>query len=231
MPIRDITGINDGSDLFPDGTDSSNQNINSLNTISSDSGTDTQDIINQLVNEHSQGYIGLLSDFYFDGAGTSTELLIADVDVWQDVVMTVHPNGVSDQRVEDMKEAQAVGYSGDGSLGSPIRFLLEGLVEASFATLRTSLDFTPDEDGGRLDSRLFVERHIGAGPDFSIAAAGLAMESGADEAYPHLINVEFFVGDTIDTNGPNDAGKVRFQIKSDVTGTVTMKEMALFINR
>lgn len=231
MPIRDITGINDGSDLFPDGTNSSNQNINSLNTISSDSGEDTQDIINQLVNEHSQGYIGLLSDFYFDGAGTSTEIVIEDVNVWQDVIMTIHPQGTSDQRVEDMKEAQAIGYEGDGSLGNPINFLLEGLVEASFATLRTSLDFTPDEDGGRLDSRLFVERHIGAGPDFSIAAAGLAMESGADEAYPHLINVEFFVGDTIDTNGPNDAGKVRFQIKSDVTGTVTMKEMALFINR
>ena len=190
-----------------------------------------QDAINELVNEHSQGYIGVLSDFYFDGAGTDTEIVIEQVDVWQDVIMTVHPQGVSDQRVEDMKSAQTVGYEGDGSLGSPINFLLEGLVEASFATLRTSLDFTPDEDGGRLDSRLYIERHSGAGADFTIAAAGLAMESGADEAYPHLINVEFFVGDTIDTNGVGDAGKVRFQIKADVTGTVTMKEMALFINR
>ena len=231
MPIRDITGINDGSDLFPDGTNSSNQNINSLNTVSTDSGEDTQDIINQLVNEHSQGYIGLLSDFYFDGAGTSTEILIDDVNEWQEVIMTIHPNGISDQRVEDMKEAKAVGYEGDGSLGSPLNLLLEGLVEASFCTLRTSLDFTPDEDGGRLDSRLFVERHSGAGDDFAINAAGLAMESGADEEYPHLVSVDFFVGDTIDTNGPNDAGKVRFQIKSDVAGTVTMKEMALFINR
>ena len=183
--------------------------------------------------EHSQGYIGLLSDFYFDGAGTDTELVIEQVDVWQDVIMTIHPQGVSDQRVEDMKNAQSVGYEGDGSLGNPINFLLEGLVEASFATLRTSLDFTPDEDGGRLDSRLFLERHSGATPseDFPINAAGLAMESGADEEYPHLVSVQFFVGDTINTNGVGDAGKIRFQIKSDVTGTVTMKEMALFINR
>ena len=57
------------------------------------------------------------------------------------------------------------------------------------------------------------------------------MESGADEIYPHLISTEFFIGDTIDTNGVGDAGKVRFQIKSDVTGTVSMNEMALFINR
>ena len=233
MAQREIIGVSDPTQLpFDDIERISIINNNSgSNTIESGSGDGRQDIINELVNEHSQGYIGLLSDFYFGGAGTSTELLIADVDVWQDVVMTIHPLGTSDQRVEDMKEAQASGYEGDGSVGNPINLLLEGLVEASFCTLRTSLDFTPDEDGGRLDSRLFVERHIGAGDDFTINAAGLAMESGADEAYPHLVSVDFFVGDTIDTNGPNDAGKIRFQIKSDVTGTVTMKEMALFINR
>jgi hypothetical protein len=130
-----------------------------------------------------------------------------------------------------MKDAQTVGYSGDGTVGDPIIFLLEGLEEPSFCTLRTSLSFTPDEDGGRLDSRLFLERHNGAGADFSINAAGLAMESGADEVYPHLINTEFFIGDTIDTNGPGDAGKVRFQVKVDVPGVITMNEMALFINK
>ena len=179
----------------------------------------------------NQGYIGILSPFYFDGAATSTEIVIEEVDVWQDVIMEIHANGVSDERVTAMKQAQAVGYEGDGTLNNPIVFLLEGLVESSFCTLRTSLSFIPDEDGGRLDSRLFIERHIGAGDDFSINAAGLSMESGADEIYPHLISTEFFIGDTIDTNGVGDAGKVRFQIKSDVTGTVSMNEMALFINR
>tara|TARA_R110002073_G_scaffold57521_3_gene146057 strand:- start:785 stop:1507 length:723 start_codon:yes stop_codon:yes gene_type:complete len=179
----------------------------------------------------NQGYIGILSPFYFDGAATSTEIVIEEVDVWQDVIMEIHANGVSDERVTAMKQAQTVGYEGDGTLNNPIVFLLEGLVESSFCTLRTSLSFTPDEDGGRLDSRLFIERHIGAGDDFSINAAGLSMESGADEIYPHLISTEFFIGDTIDTNGVGDAGKVRFQIKSDVTGTVSMNEMALFINR
>ena len=233
MAQRVINSVSDDTQL-PFGDDESihiSNNVNTSNTFGSNSGDGTQDLINEKVNEHSQGYIGLLSDFYFGGSGTSTEIVIEEVDVYQDVVMTIHPLGTSDQRVEDMKEAQALGYEGDGSLGNPINLLLEGLVEASFCTLRTSLDFTPDEDGGRLDSRLFVERHIGAGDDFTIDAAGLAMESGADEAYPHLVSVDFFVGDSIDTNGPNDAGKVRFQIKSDVTGTVTMKEMALFINR
>ena len=39
----------------------------------------------------------------------------------------------------------------------------------------------------------------------------------------------FFIGDTIDTNGAGDAGKVRFQVKTDVAGTITMNELALFI--
>tara|TARA_R110002072_G_scaffold2859_1_gene22306 strand:+ start:1808 stop:2509 length:702 start_codon:yes stop_codon:yes gene_type:complete len=186
-----------------------------------------------------QGYIGLLSGVYFgDANGTPDELVIADVDVWQDVIMTIqapvggqHAGGISDQRVTVMQDANAVGYEGTGADSDPIKFLLEGLVENSSATLRTSLTFVPDEDGGRLDSRLFLERHSAATPseDFAINAAGLAMESGADESYPHLVNVQFFIGDTINTNGVGDAGKIRFQIKSDVTGTIYMNEMALFI--
>ena len=143
----------------------------------------------------------------------------------------VHAGGISDERVLDMKNAQAVAYEGTGVVGSPIKFLLEGLVQQSSATLRTSLTFVPDEDGGRLDTRVFLERHSAASPseDFPINGTGLAMESGADEEYPHLVNVQFFIGDTINTNGVGDAGKIRFQIKSDVTGTIYMNEMALFI--
>ena len=194
--------------------------------------TGSLDLVEEIIKTNIQGYIGLLSGVYFgDASGTAKELAIEEVDVWQDVVMTIHPNGTSDQRVRDMKDAQAQGYEGDGSEGNPIVFLLEGLVEQSTATLRAALAFEPDEDGGRLDSRLYVERHSGATPsdDFVLEAAGLAMESGADETYPHYVNIEFFIGDTIDTNGVGDAGKIKFQIKSDVAGTVYMNEMALFI--
>ena len=270
--IRTVTGTNDGGDLFPDNTVSSNNQSNSVreskasssdvrpdevttdqlsslmpnvgevvfDTTTSENkyynGTEwvalsSSDAINEATNQFSQGYIGILSPFYFGGDATASEIVIEEVDTWMDVIMTIHPSGVSDQRVEDMKSAQAQGYEGTGALNDPIVFLLEGLVEKSFATLRSSLSFVPDEDGGRLDSRLFLERHTGAGADFSINAAGLAMESGADESYPHLISTQFFVGDTIDTNGVGDAGKVRFQIKSDVTGTVSMNEMALFIQK
>lgn len=180
-----------------------------------------------------QGYLGLLSAVYFDGAATSSEILITDVDTWIDVVIDIHPSGTSDERPTSMKSALSSGYSGSGSAGDPIKFLLDGLEVSSSCNIRTSLTFTPDEDGGRLDSRVYLERHSEAVPsaDFPINAAGLAMESGADEPYPHLVNVQFFVGDTINTNGVGDAGKIRFQVKSDVPGTIEMNEMALFIQK
>ena len=155
MPIRDITGVNDGSHLFPDNTESTTNNNNSATTNFTSS---------EVITDRIQGYIGLLSAVYFDGVATSNEILIEDVDVWQEVVMTIHPNGVSDKRVDAQKDATPNGFSGTGAVGDPIVFLLEGLVEESAATLRTSLTFIPDEDGGRLDSRIFLERHSGATP-------------------------------------------------------------------
>ena len=187
------------------------------------------DEVEELIKTNIQGYIGLLSAYYFGGVATESAITIDEVDVWQDVIMTIHPQGTSDQRVADMKTAQPQGYEGTGAEGDPLVFLLEGLVEQSSCNLRTSLSFIPDDDGGRLDSRAYFERHSGAGDDFTIEASGLPMEGGADETYANNVNIQFFVGDTIDTNAPGDAGKLKFQIKSDVTGTVFMNEMALFV--
>lgn len=195
--------------------------------------------LEDMVSDYSAqaGYLGLLSAVYFDGSATSVDIPVEQVGIWQDVVMTVqapvsgvHLGGVVDERVVSMTNANSVGHLGTGSVGDPIVFLLEGLQTSSSCTFKTSLTFEPDEDGGRLDSRIFFNRHSGATPsgDFSIDAAGLAMESGADEEYPHIVNVQFFIGNTIDTNGVGDAGKFRFQVKSDVAGTVSMNKMTLF---
>ena len=187
--------------------------------------------VEEEIKTNIQGYYGLLSGVYFGGVGTSVPITTEQVDTWLDIEMTIDAQGLFDNRVKDMKDAQAIGHEGDGSNGSPIVFLLEGLQSTSFANLRASLTFDPDEDDGRLDSRLLFERHSGTTPseDFSIEAAGLPMESGADEVYSNSPNIQFFIGDTIDTNGAGDAGKVRFQVKTDVAGTITMNELALFI--
>jgi hypothetical protein len=189
------------------------------------------------INSISQGYYGLLSGVYFNGSATSVDIPADQVGIWQDVVMTVqapvsgvHLGGVVDERIVSMKNANSSGHSGTGTAESPIVFLLEGLETSSSCTLRTSLVFEPDEDGGKLDSRILLQRHSGASPagDFAINASSLSMESGADEQYPHIVNVQFFIGNTINTNGAGDAGKVRFQIKSDVAGTASMNKLALF---
>ena len=193
--------------------------------------TSLSDQVTNSIKEDLQGYYAILSPYYFDGEATSTAVTVEQIDTWLDIEMTPDVNGITDFRPDSMKDAQAVGHAGTGANGSPIVFLLEGLTLSSSCNFRASLSFTPDEDGGRLDSRMYVERHSSAVPsdDFFLEASGVAMESGADETYANYVNIQFFVGDTINTNGPGDAGKIRFQIKSDVPGIISMNELALFI--
>ena len=182
--------------------------------------------------DYVQGYYGLLSNFYFTGGvATVTTITTEDVGTWLDVNLTVDPLGSFDERTTDMKAANASGHTGIGTQADPIVFLLEGLATTSSANLRAALVFDPDEDGGRLDTRLCFNRHSGTTPsdDFYIEGASLAMESGADEDYAGSPSIQFFVGDTIDTESAGDAGKVRFQVRSDVAGELSLKELALFI--
>jgi hypothetical protein len=183
-----------------------------------------------------QGHYALLSSFYFNGSATESRIEVADIGVWQDVIFSVHfsevgTGGVFDYRPNAMTTAQAAGHTGTGADGDPIVFLLEGLSLSSSCSLRAVMDFNPDEDEGRLDSRLLFSRHTGTIPtsDFPIEASSVAMESGASIDYANSPDIQFFIGDTIDTEGAGDAGKIRFQIKSDVAGTVSVKELALFI--
>jgi len=180
-----------------------------------------------------QGYIALLSPVYFGGAATVANIAVEDVNTWIDIELDVDPAGAFDYRVTSMKTAQLSGYTGTGANADPIIFLLEGLELTSSADVRVSMSYNPDEDGGRLDSRLNFFRHSGTTPsdNFHIEASSLSMESGAEEEYAYTPDIKFFVGDTIDTNAPGDAGRLCFQIKADVPGTVTLNEIAMFIQK
>lgn len=208
------------------------QNSADIATLSADVGEFENVTVNQ--REQFQGYISLLSPVYFGGSATTFNIPVEDVNTWVDVELEVDPEGTFDYRVTSMKTAQLSGYEGTGATGDPIIFDLEGLELTSSADIRVSMSFNPDDDGGRLDSRLNFFRHSGialSATNFHIEASSLAMESGADESYAYLPGIKFFIGDTIDTNGPGDAGRVCFQIKSDVPGTVTMNEIAMFIQK
>ena len=183
--------------------------------------------------EEIQGYYGLLSSFYFGGDATETVIATEDVNTFVDVVLSIDPSGLFDMRPTSMKEAQSVGHDGDGSDGSPIVFKLEGLDSGSFANFRASMAFEPEEDEGKLESRLLFNRHSNTSPsnDFPIEEVSLSMQNGADRDYVSEPMLSFFVGDTIDTNGVGDAGKCRFQVKSNVAGTLKLRALTWYINK
>ncbi len=173
-----------------------------------------------------QGYLGILTPFYFDGEATETLITDEDESNWIDLNLNIDPQGLFDYRPADMKEAQAVGYDEVTK-----QFHLEGLTINSFGSLRASMSFDPDEDRGQLEARLLFERHTGTTPssDFPIEEVVVTMDHGADVEYTAEPNISFFVGDTIDTNGPNDAGKVKFQVKSTVSGIVKLRALTLYV--
>jgi len=180
----------------------------------------------------ANGYFGLLTAYYFGGVGTDTIIDNTNVDSWVDVTFTTYDAGAAeglfDHRPESMKGAIADPY--DESTG---KFSLEGLTQTDNCGFRSGFTFNPDTDEGNIQARLLFERHSGTTPstDFDITTQALIMNSGALIDYASEPFITFFVGDTIDSNGPGDAGNCRFQIKSDVEGTLTMRELTWYINR
>ena len=229
---RDIRKIAEMSSGGGGNESRSIQNATNIAVLSADVGAFQN--VTQSQRDEFQGYIALLSPVYFGGSATTFNIPLESINTWLDVELEVDPAGTFDYRVTDMQTAQLSGYTGTGASGDPIIFLLEGLELTSSADIRVSMSFNPDDDGGRLDSRLNFFRHSSiplSATNFHIEASSLAMESGAEEDYSYLPGIKFFIGDTIDTNGPGDAGRVCFQIKSDVPGTVTMNEIAMFIQK
>ena len=74
----------------------------------------------------TQGYYGLLTNFYFVGSTATTTTIDEDqVGQWVDVEFTVDPLGTFDQRPLGMKEANTIGHTGTAQqvtrLSSPRR--------------------------------------------------------------------------------------------------------------
>tara|TARA_R110001632_G_scaffold58586_1_gene142595 strand:+ start:42 stop:662 length:621 start_codon:yes stop_codon:yes gene_type:complete len=184
--------------------------------------------------EGIQGYYALLSNFYFTG-GVATETVIdlTNVNTWVNVDIDIDTEGLFDNRPQSMKDANVIGHEGNGGSSTPVIFNLEGLDLRSFANFRASLSFRPEDDEGQLESRLLFNRHSGATPseDFSIEEVSLSMFNGAAIDYVSEPMLSFFIGDTIDTNGVGDAGKCRFQIKSNVTGILKLRALTWYINK
>ena len=176
-----------------------------------------------------QGYYSELTNFYFTGGvATETDIDANNVDQWIDVNFTPDPDGYFDYRPQIMKDAVPT-QPLDPSTGI---FTLEGLSLTSHVLFRASMTFEPEEDNGQLEARLLFNRHSGTTPsqDFAIEDVALNMQQGTDSEYPAEPFLSFFVGDTIDTNGADDSGKCRFQVKSNVNGTIRMRALTWYIS-
>lgn len=182
------------------------------------------------VNLDLQGYYGRLTNFYFTGGqATETEISSAQTDAWITPNFVMEPtDGLFDKRPNFMKEALADPFDVSTS-----KFSLDGLTTQSSVVFRASMSFEPDEDGGQVDARLLFNRHSGTTPsdDFAVESIALTMQQGAGIEYAGEPNLTFFVGDTVDTNGPGDAGKCHFQIKTTVPGTLRMRALTWYITQ
>lgn len=176
----------------------------------------------------TQGHLGVITDFFFDGEGTTTIIEDTDENNWVDVNFTTHQDGLFDFRLQEMKDANAIGF--DESTGY---FELEGLTTDAFCSFKAGFSFTPEIDNGTIEVRLLFQRHTGTTPadDFPIEKTSMTMSDGADRTYADTPELSFFVGDTIDTNGAGDAGRFKFQIKSTTAGQLNMREFTLYINK
>jgi len=229
MPINERFDSTQRSSFDP--TDETVNNVNS--NISSRTESNSSFTASGLNLGEIQGYYGLLTDFYFGGTATETVIDLNNVNTWVDVDIDIASSGLFDNRPQDMKDAQSIGHDGDGSSSNPVIFKLEGLDTRSFANFRASMAFEPEDDEGQLESRLLFNRHSGTTPsdDFSIEEVSLSMFNGADVDYVSEPMLSFFIGDTIDTNAAGDAGKCKFQIKSNVTGIIKLRALTWYINK
>lgn len=187
------------------------------------------DVIRQHDAASVQGYYARLTNFYFTGGiATETEIEIDDINDWVTPNFTMDTLGLFDKRPSPMLDAVADPFN-----VATNEFTLEGLTINSSVNFRSSLTFEPDEDGGQLDARLDFQRHSGTTPsdNFPIEDVALTMTQGADIEYPGEPLLTFFVGDTIDTNAPGDAGVCKFQVRSTVPGTLRMRALTWYITQ
>lgn len=170
------------------------------------------------------GYFDIRTAFLDGGVATDTAIPLESIDTWLDVDLTV--DATVDKRPQDMIDAQATAY--DATTGI---FQLEGMTTDSFGSLTSSFSFDPDEDEGELSIRVLLQAHTGVTPtETSIEDVIASMAQGADQDYVLQSSLEFAITEDINTNGVGDAGTVKFQIKSTVPGTVSMRSLTYYLH-
>ena len=177
-----VTNAKAGSDVkmykwpYTDFRDASNVAFNSrqacIDYINEQANIPRAEIL-RTASTYTQGYYGMLSDYYFETSpiptAYTTTITEDDVDTWIDINFRysnafTDERGLFDKRPVGMVEAQAQGHTGAGTQADPYVFLLEGLDLRSFCSFRSSMIYTPDTDEGQFEARLLFQRHSGTTP-------------------------------------------------------------------
>ena len=166
------------------------------------------------------GFFDIKTAFESGGSATDTTIVEDDVDTWLDVNFIIEET--IDKRPTVMIEENPIAYDSTTGL-----FKLGGLGDDSFGALSSALSFDPDEDNGELSVRVLFNSNSGGTSFIEDVAASMAQ--GADDDYVLQPLINFIITDNINTNGSGIEGTCKFQVKSTVPGTVSMRELTYFL--
>ena len=225
MPIREITGVNDGGALFPDNTTSVSTNNNSQSTSARDSVPQpnrTDDEIQESVKEDIQGYIAVISDYYSSDAAVRAGNPIIEVveDTWTQ--LQIQPLLLLDETPDVQKQ---IGIF-DAATNS---FSLAGMDSGSNMIMRTLIRLNPDVDEGAASLRLFFTTNTG--DSFPIESQLFNMTQGADKDYQDESIITAFAGDNLAGLTKETAGSFVIEVNSSVDTDLEVLAFTLYINK
>ena len=225
MPIREITGVNDGGALFPDNTTSVSTNNNSQSTSARDSVPQpnrTDDEIQESVKEDIQGYIAVISDYYSSDAAVRAGNPIIEVveDTWTQ--LQIQPLLLLDETPDVQKQ---IGIF-DAATNS---FSLAGMDSGSNMIMRTLIRLNPDVDEGAASLRLNFTTNTG--DSFPIESQLFNMTQGADKDYQDESIITAFAGSNLAGLTKETAGSFIVEVNSSVDTDLEVLAFTLYINK
>ena len=225
MPIREITGVNDGGALFPDNTTSVSTNNSAQSTNTRDSVPQpnrTDDEIQESVKEDIQGYIAVISDYYSADAAVRASNPIIEVveDVWTQ--LEIQPLVTLDETPDVQKQIGIFDAATN-------RFSLAGMDSGSNMIMRTLIRLNPDVDEGAASLRLNFTTNTG--DSFPIESQLFNMTQGADKDYQDESIITAFAGSNLAGLTKETAGSFIVEVNSSVDTDLEVLAFTLYINK
>ena len=187
-------------------------------------------VINQ-----GQGYYAYVTDFYTVGVANTTQ------EIEEGVWTILQPQVASDGLYNYQPECMNVANSGDPWIGAgatigtgQTEFSLAGTKAGTMCLVRTLIRFEPDTDETDLDLRLHFTTNTatqGTGlTNFNTEKQALVMTTGAGVTYSSEEIISFFVGETLEGDTKEDAGRFCIECNATTDGTLEIQGVTVMID-